>query len=265
MNNYMNALRILLIGLATLLSNAPAASAADAKRPAALTPGGKWARHDLNRPRPPVVNPGPAGEPVRPPSDAIVLFDGKDFRHWQRQPRKGDPDSSPEPKWKLESGYMEVAPRTGGIQTTARFGDCQLHLEWATPGEVKGSGQGRGNSGIMLQGFGEVQVLDSYENDTYPDGQAGAIYGRHPPLVNASRPPGQWQTYDIVLRTARLDADHQVIEPARLTVFHNGILIHHAVELDSRQPDFSLALQDHNDLVRYRNIWLRPVKEYDEP
>jgi hypothetical protein len=177
-----------------------------------LTPGGKYRAHDMSRPRPPVVAPPMAATAARPaaaPSDAIVLFDGKSLEAWLtegRDPKTKQPLTTPA-AWPVRDGYMEVPPRSAGsrgsIVTREEFGSCQLHIEFATPAEVKGTGQGRGNSGIMLHGVCEVQVLDSFENDTYPDGQAAAIYSNYPPLVNASRKPGEWQTYDIILELAR--------------------------------------------------------------
>lgn len=231
--------------------------------------GAQWAIHDLNRPQPPIVDPGAASTPEspgRPPSDAIVLFDGKDLSQWQIG--SGEPA-----KWKVENGYMEVAPRAGSILTRRGFGDCQLHLEWATPLVVKGEGQGRGNSGVLLMGKYEVQVLDSYSNTTYPDGQAAALYGQYPPLVNASRPPGEWQTYDIIFRRPRFDQDGKLVRPARVTVLHNGVVVQDSVGLMgptthrarppyTAHPDqLPLTLQDHGELVRYRNIWIRELPE----
>jgi len=245
--------------------------AAVAKKPVekALTPGGKYRAGDMKRPRPAVISPpteSTAQRPGRPPSDAIVLFDGSDLSQWVREGRGNDPTKAVDltPTWQIKSDYMQCVPRTGGIGTKESFGDCQLHIEWATPAVVSGSSQGRGNSGIMLHGIGEVQVLDSYENDTYPDGQAGAIYGKYPPLVNASRRPGEWQAYDIILELAKVDAKtKQVVRPARITVLHNGVVVHHAAELESRAASFRFGLQDHGNTVRYRNIWLRPMKGYN--
>ena len=225
----------------------------------------QWPQHSMDRPRPPVVNPGP------PPSDATVLFDGKDLSHWRA-------DDSSAAKWIVRDGYVEVKPGTGTMMTARGFGDVQLHIEWATPAVVKGEGQERGNSGIFLMGIYELQVLDSYQNDTYPDGQAGAIYGQHPPLVNASRPPGEWQVYDIVFRAPRFK-DDQVVEPTHLTVFHNGVLVHHDAEVHGPQayralakysphgPEEPLMLQDHGDKqpVRFRNIWIRKLDLTPEP
>ena len=159
-----------------------------------MLPGGKWHVHDGDRPLPPVVTPGTSStqdEPGRPPSDAVVLFDGKDLSHWRG--RSGKPAA-----WKIVDGALVIAPGAGEILSQDEFGDCQLHLEFAAPVPPRGSDQGRGNSGVMFFGRYEIQVLDSFENRTYADGQAAAIYGQFPPLVNASRPPGQWQTYDII-------------------------------------------------------------------
>jgi hypothetical protein len=232
---------------------------------------GGWPMHALDRPQPPVVRPAPAGAPVALPSDAIVLFDGTSLEHW-RGANDEARTTAGAARWKVVDGYMEVMPGTGAIHTVQEFGDAQLHVEWATPVVVKGAGQGRGNSGVFLMTRYEVQVLDSYQNVTYPDGQAGAIYGQYPPLVNASRPPGEWQTFDIVFRRPRFDARGQVVTPARMTVLHNGILVQdNAVLLGptsnqrrdpyEAHPDrMPLVLQDHGDLVRYRNIWYRPLE-----
>ena len=168
-----------------------------------MLPGGKWHVHDGDRPLPPIVDPGTSStqaEPGRPPSDAIVLFDGNDLSHWRGQSGKPAP-------WKIDSGALVIAPGAGEIVSTDEFGDCQLHLEFAAPDPPRGSDQGRGNSGVMFFGRYEIQVLDSFQNLTYADGQAAAIYGQYPPLVNACRPPGQWQTYDIMFRAPRFRAD----------------------------------------------------------
>ncbi|MDO8630216.1 MAG: DUF1080 domain-containing protein, partial [Phycisphaerales bacterium] len=186
-----------------LLLMAPAfvATAAAPKKEKPFTPGGIYRQGDMQRPRPTVISPPTettSAAPGRPPGDALVLFDGKDLSKFKRLARKGDADLSDAPKWKIENGYAEIAPKSGAIGTRAKFGSSQIHIEWATPAEVKGSSQGRGNSGVLLDGWGEVQVLDSFENDTYPDGQAAAIYSNYPPLVNASRKPGEWQSFDII-------------------------------------------------------------------
>lgn len=206
---------------------------------------------------PRVVNPGPPGGP---PSDAIVLFDGKDLSKWRAQ-------NGGEPKWKLAEGCVETT-QTGGIFTREEFDDCQLHVEWAAPSVVKGEGQGRGNSGVYLQGRYEIQVLDCFNNKTYPDGQAGAFYGHFPPLVNVCRKPGEWQAYDIVFHGPRQAADG-AITPGSFTVLHNGVLIQDHVPVDGRATTAAplngvvekgpLFLQDHGNPVRYRNIWIRPL------
>ena len=214
---------------------------------------------DMSRPRPKVIDPGtttPTEPPGKPPSDAVVLFDGTSLKEeWVR----GGKDQ--EITWKVENGYAEI--KGGNIQTKRKFGDSQVHIEWATPKEVKGSSQGRGNSGVYLGGFSEVQVLDSFNNDTYPDGQAAALYGRFPPLVNASRKPGEWQVYDIVAQLPKVE-DGKVTRPGRITVLHNGVLVHHAVEFPGKFGEFNILLQDHGNPVRYRNIWVRKLGEYDD-
>ncbi len=228
----------------------------------------KWKIHDPERPVPPVIDPGTASTqdaPGRPPSDAVVLFDGKDLSKWAHK------DGSAA-KWKVENGYAEVAAKTGYIYTREAFGDCQLHVEFAEPVPPKGESQERGNSGVFLMGLYEIQVLDSYENKTYADGQAAAVYGQYPPLVNASRPPGQWQSYDIVFHGPRFAKDGKLLRPTRVTVFHSGVLAQDNVELSGptahgKRPPYEpqpeklpLALQDHGNPVRYRNIWIRELK-----
>ena len=251
----MTNLRILaLAGL--LLMGALARAGSDGRQ--------DWDIHDMNRPIPPVVDPGPAGPPAPAPSDAVVLFDGKDLAQWEDM--KGNPAG-----WKISDGFMEVVAKTGSIRTRKGFGDCQLHVEWATPAVVSGEGQGRGNSGVFLMDSYEVQVMDSYNNRTYADGQAAAIYGQFPPLVNACRPPGEWQSYDIVFRAPRFGPDGSLLKPARMTIFHNGILVHDNAELTGptahkarppykAHPDkLPISLQDHGNPTRYRNIWLREL------
>lgn len=206
-------------------------------------------------PEPKVINPGP------PPSDAIVLFDGKDLSQWKSE-RGG------EAKWTLENGAM-IVNGTGGILTKQEFGDVQLHIEWATPSEIKGEGQGRGNSGVYLQGRYEIQVLDSYQNPTYPNGQAGAFYGHAAPLVNASRKPGEWQTYDIIFRAPKPKADGSGVIPGSFTVLHNGVLVQDhipvkgdattAAAFQGAAAKGPLLLQDHQNPVRFRNVWIRPL------
>ncbi|MFP4060439.1 MAG: DUF1080 domain-containing protein [Bacteroidales bacterium] len=212
-------------------------------------------------PVPEVVTPGKKNQP---PSDAIILFDGTDFSAWESN------DGS-KPGWKIEFDHMTVVPKTGSIKTKQSFGDIQLHVEWRSPTEVKGEGQGRGNSGVFLMGRYEVQVLDSYDNKTYVNGQAGSIYKQYPPLVNACRKPGEWQTYDIVFKAPRFDEDEKLLKPAYITVIHNGVLIQDHVELKGTtkyigEPDYEahpgklpLGLQDHGDKVSFRNIWIREL------
>jgi len=233
-----------------------------------MTPGGKWKPHDLNRPRPRVITPPGMSTPEapgQPPSDATVLFDGTDLSKWKQDKKKGAPESAnDDAKWKVENGYVEVVPGSGYMRTREQFpGDTQWHLEWATPSEVKGNSQGRGNSGVFIGGYPEVQVLDSYENDTYPDGQAAGIYGFYPPMVNACRKPGEWQTYDIIAERERKDADGQVIKKARLTVIQNGVVVQWGREFDNGAQGGDLALQDHGNRVHYRNIWVRPLNLTD--
>src|SRR5687767_6678297 len=198
--------------------------AAEGYKDTPLIPGTKWHVHDSDRPHPRILAPGASfshGAP--PPADAVALFDGKDFSKWQT-PEGG------EVKWKIENGYMETT-KTGRIRTKDEFGDFQLHLEFATPSKVEGSGQGRGNNGVNIYGRYEIQVLDSYNNVTYADGQAGALYGQTPPLVNASRSPGQWQTYDIIFEGARWDEKGEIIRKASVTLLHNGVVVHNKREL----------------------------------
>lgn len=229
----------------------------------------KWKIHDESRPLPPVVTPGTPStqeKAGRAPSDAVVLFDGKDLAKWEGT------DNGPA-KWKVEKGYVEVVAKTGYIHTKQAFGDCQLHVEFNEPTPPHGESQERGNSGVFLMGIYEVQVLDSYENKTYADGQASAVYGQYPPLVNAALPPGEWQTYDIVFHGPRFDSAGNLLKPARLTVFHNGVLAQDNVPLTGptahgERPPYKqgpekapLALQDHGTTVKYRNIWIRELKD----
>jgi len=240
-------------------------------------PDQKWRVHDVFRPRPRIITPGTESSPERPgraPADAIVLFDGKDLSQWISTSRRSGGTS--EPKWKVENGYMEVASGTGDIMTKETFGDCQLHVEWAAPAEVTGKSQFRGNSGVMfMRGRYEIQVLDCYDNPTYADGQAGAIYGQWPPLVNACRKPGEWQSYDIIFEAPRLDGQ-KLVKPAYFTVFHNGVLLHNRKQLIGNTPharvgtytphpaEEPLLLQNHGgDKVRFRNIWIRRLGGYD--
>lgn len=236
-----------------------------------VLPGSEYKVHDSARPQPRIVTPptastqDAAGEP---PSDAVVLFDGSDASGWVRT-------GGGEMGWKIDGGCLEVVPKTGNIQTVEEFGNCQLHVEWAAPAEVKGDSQGRGNSGVFLMGRYEVQVLDCYDNPTYADGTTAALYGQCPPLVNACRQPGQWQVFDVVWIAPRFDGE-KLTSPARATVFHNGLLVHHdqplqgptrhrqLAEQTPHPPVGPLMLQDHGDLVRFRNIWYRPLTGYDQ-
>ncbi|MEO1518028.1 MAG: DUF1080 domain-containing protein [Bacteroidota bacterium] len=212
-------------------------------------------------PVPRVVTPG---EKSQAPSDAIVLFDGQQLDQWESAK-----DASPAP-WKLADGCMTVVAGSGDIRTKQSFEDFQLHIEWRTPAEVVGEGQGRGNSGIFLQERYEVQVLDNYNNTTYPNGQASSVYKQHIPLVNACRPPGVWQTYDILYKAPRFNKDGIRLAPATLTVLHNGVLTQHNVEIQGTTEYIGLPknaahskapikLQDHGNPVSYRNIWIREL------
>ncbi len=228
--------------------------------------------HDWNRPRPPVVDPGQPStqdQPGKAPSDATVLFDGKDLSQWVAL------DGSA-PKWIIKDGVLECVRGSGMIRTLQNFGDCQLHLEYATPVPPQGKSQGRGNSGVFMMGRYEIQVLDNYENPTYADGYSAAVYGEYPPLVNACRPPGQWETYDIVFTRPRFDEKRELVSPARLTLLHNGVLVQNNVAIKgptnwmTRDPyvwhpdKLPLALQDHGNPVRYRNIWVRELSDAAE-
>jgi hypothetical protein len=229
----------------------------------------KWRAHDLNRPKPKIITPPAQYLPVKPPSDAIVLYDGKDLSKWVGM--DGD-----ETKWINGDGYFECVRGSGYIRSKLAFGDVQLHVEWAAPLPVKGNSQGRGNSGVFLMGLYEVQVLDSYDNLSYADGQAAAVYGQYPPQVNAARLPGEWQAYDIVFNRPRFNSLGMVEKPARLTVFHNGVLVQDNVELWGAtewqkfkpyklHPDkLPISLQDHGNPVRFRNIWVRELSEVPE-
>ena len=234
-------------------------------------PDPDWLGHDRARPQPVVVTPGTASSQEQagtPPSDATVLFDGKDHAQWVAM------DGSPT-KWIVKNGALECVPGSGYVRTLQSFGDCQLHVEWAAPTPPQGESQGRGNSGVFF-GFNryEIQVLDSYENKTYADGLAGSIYGQYPPLVNAMRPPGQWQTYDLIWTAPRFDADGKLLSKAYLTLLHNGVLVQNHVEFTGPDPwigrppyaahpeRLPIAFQDHGNPVRYRNIWVRELGQH---
>ncbi len=226
-----------------------------------------WAPHDSTRPLPPAVRPAPQpAAPLSPPSDAVLLFGGTDLSSWRAARDSGAAG------WRVGDGAVEVVPGTGDIESRQGFGDCQLHIEWMAPAPRSGEGQEAGNSGVYLMGRYEIQVLDSYQNQTYADGMAGAVYGQYPPLVNASRPPGEWQAYDIVFRRPRFDAQGRLRTPAYVTVIHNGVLVQDHVVLTGptahrRRPPYEahpdrlpLRLQDHGQPVRFRNVWIRNLE-----
>jgi hypothetical protein len=216
---------------------------------------------ELYQPVPPVVTPG---EGTKPPSDAIILFDGTNLNEWSND--KGEAAG-----WTVADGCMTVKPGTGIIKTRRGFGDCQLHIEWRSPVVVTGDGQGRGNSGVFLQNRYELQVLDSYESKTYVNGQAGSIYKQSIPLVNACRKPGEWQSYDIIFQAPRFNENGRIAVPARITVLQNGIVIQNNTEIRGTTPYIGLpeyishsmkepiSLQDHGNLVSYRNVWIREL------
>ena len=234
-------------------------------------PGGKWRVHDLNRPHPGIVTPG--AKPGEPPSDAVILFDGKDLSNWVTKARRSNATGPPE--WKVGNGYFEVARGTGHLLSKEKFGDVQLHIEWAAPAEVVANSQGRGNSGVLFMMLYEIQVMDSYDNVTYADGQAASIYGQYPPLVNASRKPGEWQSYDIIFEAPVFEGE-RLVKPAYATVLHNGVMVHHRkaflgpmrhkilTHYEPHEAEGPLMLQAHGNPVRYRNIWARRLKGYGE-
>ena len=262
----VGAVLLVMMTVSCSQQTAPPATPQQATPSVVLPPWGP--QHDRNAPQPPVVDPGVAStqaEAGKPPSDAIVLFDGKDLSGWETL--KGEPA-----KWKVGKGYFEVVPRTGDMKTKQAFGDCQLHVEYASPNPPHGEDQDRGNSGVYLMSLYEVQVLDSYQSKTYPDGQAAALYGQYAPLVNACRPPGQWQTYDIVFHGPRFDDAGKLTRAATMTVFHNGVLVLDHVTVLGRTDGehepyqqtptkLPLKLQDHNHPVRFRNIWIRELAD----
>ena len=234
-------------------------------------PDSQWRVHDIDRPAPPVVRPPTFSTQERagePPSDAVVLFDGGSLDAWTGRNGGAAP-------WNLVTGdAMEVEPRSGNIQTRESFGSCQLHVEWSAPTEITADSQGRGNSGVFLLGLYEVQVLDGFDNPTYADGLPAAIYGQHPPLVNACVPPGAWHVYDIVFESPRYDSG-KLVAPAFMTVFHNGVVVQHRQRIqgptkhraltnydEPHGPEGPLVLQDHGDRVRFRNIWIRRIERF---
>ncbi|WP_228527700.1 3-keto-disaccharide hydrolase [Pararhodonellum marinum] len=214
-------------------------------------------------PEPRVVTPG--AENHLPPSDAIIIFDGKNLDNFKSLKTGGAAE------WTVADGILTVKPGTGDILTKEAFGDVQIHLEFSAPTEIKGQSQGRGNSGLLIMERYEVQVLDSYENRTYSNGQAASIYKQYPPLVNAMRKPGEWNTYDVFFTAPRFNADGMVISPAKVTVIHNGVLVQNAREIKgpteyigipnykAHDAELPFKLQDHGDLVKFRNIWVRKL------
>ncbi len=286
----INGLISACLSLAALLASAPAAPGhEDMSKPVITTEtrkgedgkdmlymfidGVKVHETDITKqPLPPVVTPGEPAGFFAPPSDAIVLFDGseKSFQaNWTDT--KGNPS-----QWNVVDGALESVKKAGYIQTKENFGSCQLHVEWAAPAKVAGEGQGRGNSGVFLMGMYEVQVLDSFENQTYADGQAGALYGRAKPLANASRKPGEWQSYDIIFHRPVFDEQRNLARRATFTVLHNGVLVqdhtvlsggtgwmgpHAATEYKAHPDKLPITLQDHGNPVRYRNVWVRELKD----
>ena len=223
-------------------------------------PNSPWRVHDRQRPQPPMVEPGAevGQQPLAPPSDAVMLFDGKDLSQWEG----GDPKG-------IEDGCINIL-KTGQIQTKRHFGDCQLHVEWATPKKAENNLMW-GNSGVFMLGKYELQIIESHDSKIYADGIAGAIYGQTPPLVNASRKPGEWQSFDIVFTAPQFDGD-KLLKPAYFTVYWNGVLVHnHTASLgpmrhrevatyDSRETTGPILLQQHGSAVRFRNIWVRDLK-----
>jgi hypothetical protein len=239
-----------------------------------MLPGGKWHVHDSARPQPDEITPGASctrETPDKPPSDAIVLFDGGSLAEWRTADGR-------DPKWIVKDGFMQIPPEGtpdgGSIYTRESFGDCQLHIEWATPDPPVGDIMNRGNSGVYFFGLYELQIFDSYHGGIYADGQAAAIYGQYPPLVNASRPPGQWQVFDVLFTAPRFE-EEKLQAPAFMTVLHNGVAVQdHAALLGPTAhraaPPYKahgakgpVMLQAHGNPVRFRNIWIRPLKEYN--
>lgn len=249
-------------------------------------PGGKWRVHDDARPRPAAIKPGSFPTDAQrgaAPSDAVVLFDGTDLSQWVGWQGPFGLEFYPnyakgkavEPTWKVENGYMQVDTQAN-LMSKQKFGDMQLHIEWAAPETVVGASQGRGNSGIGIMGTYEIQVLDSFNNKTYADGQAGSLYGEYPPLVNASREPGKWQTYDVVFEAPRF-SDGKLVKPAFVTLFHNGVLVQNRQELLGptahrvrseyvpHEAEGPILLQMHGNPVRYRSVWVRRLNLDEKP
>ena len=230
-------------------------------------PGTPWRIHDDKRPQPPVVT--PPASPGAPPSDAIVLFDGKDLSKWVHRVK----DTVTDAQWLVQDGTFESG-RGSSLSTRESFGDIQLHVEFATPAKVEGASQGRGNSGVIFMGRYEIQVLDSFNNRTYADGMAASIYGDTPPMVNVARTPGEWQTYDIVFEAPKFTGD-KLVSPAYFTVFWNGVMVHNRRQVNGptspltvhqyvpHAAELPLTLQNHGNPVRFRNVWVRRLRGYD--
>ncbi|HEY4953112.1 MAG TPA: DUF1080 domain-containing protein [Verrucomicrobiae bacterium] len=273
--NYVPALAILILPLSAFAAEGVtnAVEKIDGFTDTPMEAGGQWHVHDPARPQPVVVTPGAMFSQNAPaPSDAEILFAGNDLSKWQN-------DQGADAKWKMNDDYVETAPMGGGIRTRGKWADFQLHVEWASPNPPVGTSQGRGNSGILINNMYEVQVLDSYLAKTYADGQAGAIYGQSPPLVNASKPPGVWQTYEIIFESPRWNDRGELVKKAVITVLHNGVVIQNHYELTGmtdgingaepwkslskypvpHPPEVFIELQDHKNPVRFRNIWIRPL------
>jgi hypothetical protein len=269
----------LKVAAATAVSGAAVSQAQQANpdlgfKDTPMEPGMPWHVHDPDRPHPRQIT--PAATPGGAPSDAVVLFDGKDLSKWYHPGRGANSDARVDAAWKVENGYFEITPGFGNLLTRDKFGDVQLHVEWASPAAVTGRSQGRGNSGVMLLSRYEIQVLDAWQNPTYADGGPGAMYGQWPPLVTPARRPGEWNTYDIVFETPQFDAE-KLVKPAFFTVFYNGVMVHNrkqslgpmvyrqAAHYTPHPSEDSLLLQDHNsNPVRYRNIWIRRLSGYDQ-
>lgn len=264
----------LAIGLAVVGGTALKMCAADygGYQDTPIVPGTKWHVHDNERPQPDIVTPGTFSTPDapgKPPSDAIVLFDGKDLSKWKTNKGEDAP-------WLVENGYMQVKPKSGEIGTRDEFGDCQVHIEWSAPTPPVGKSQGRGNSGLFMMGRYEIQILDNFDNPTYADGTASAIYGQSPPQVNAVRPPGEWNVYDIIWQGPRFK-DGKLEKPAYVTILVNGVVTQNHTMLIGDTPFKNvgkynphpetgpLKLQDHGNPMRFRNIWIRPLKTVEQP
>ena len=255
------------LGIALLCIGSASALSAQEKKQYPQPEPMTHAMSEFWEPQPRIVTPGDEDIPfLAPPSDAIVLLGAGDQTADRWQSRGSDAPVS----WKVENGVMTVVPRSGDIRTKQEFGDCQLHLEWSAPTEIVGESQGRGNSGVFLQGLYEIQILDNYDNETYANGQAGSVYKQTPPLVNACRKPGRWNSYDIIYTAPRFKEDGSLQSHGRVTVLHNGVLVQNNTLIlgttefigfprtiaHGKGPIF---LQDHHNPIRFRNIWIREL------